>query len=171
MFAGQRGSDVARRQRADTFTPVTCSAMTIGVRQLVTVTAVAVGICVAGTACGTTTRYSSPAPSNAVTNPTAGATASAPSATVAPVPRVPVEVSGSGDTVQTVDLEAGGYTVQYTNSTGYMIVKPVNRDGSTGLSIINANDPSGVTTYASNGPVTFQIENAGQWSMRFVPLA
>ncbi len=146
--------------------------MAIGVRQVVTVAAVAAGICVAGTACETTTRSTSPAPSNAVTEPTAGATASAPPATtVAPVPRVPVEVSGSGDAVQTVDLEVGGYTIQYTNSTGYMIVKPVNRDGSTGLSIINANDPSGVTTYASSGPVTFQVENAGQWSMRFVPLA
>jgi hypothetical protein len=38
-------------------------------------------------------------------------------------------------------------------------------------SIINANEPSGVTSYKSDGPVTLQVENGGQWSLRFVPLS
>jgi hypothetical protein len=82
-----------------------------------------------------------------------------------------VEVSGSGDTVKTVDLGQGGYTVQYTNSSGYLIVVPVNRDGSTASAIINASDNSGVAPYASTGPVTLQFQNGGQWTLRFVPLS
>lgn len=128
----------------------------------------AVGICAGAVACATpSTTTTDPAPTNALTAPTASISTAAP----VPVPTVPVEVSGSGDTVQTANLERGGYTIQYTNSTGYLIVKPVNRDGSTGVAIINASDPSGVTSYASTGPVTLQVENGGDWTLRFVPLA
>jgi hypothetical protein len=71
-----------------------------------------------------------------------------------------VTVSGSGEEVKTVNLERGGYTVQYTDTTGYLIVEPVERDGSTGVSIINASSMSGVTTYASTGPVTIHARTA-----------
>jgi hypothetical protein len=135
------------------------------VRKVVTATAMVVGICIAGTACQQIPKSTSPAPTNALTAPTTSIS------TVAPVPSVPVDLNGSGDSVQTVDLEEGGYTIQYTNSTGYLIVKPVNRDGSTGSSIINATEPSGVTSYKSDGPVTLQVENGGQWSLHFVPLS
>lgn len=82
-----------------------------------------------------------------------------------------VELSGSGESVLTANLEPGGYTVQYTNTSGHLIVKPVNRDGSTGSAFINANETSGVTTYPSTGPVTLKIENTrGPWTLRFVPL-
>ena len=121
------------------------------------------------------TKSAEPAPTNSVTAPitsvrTVTVTAT-PAAPVVPVASAPVEVSGSGDTVKTVDLGQGGYTVQYTNSTGYLIVLPVERDGSTGSAMINATDSSGVTTYASTGPVTLQFQNGGSWTLRFVPLA
>jgi len=81
-------------------------------------------------------------------------------------------VSGSGTAVQTVNLEPGGYTVNYTNTSGYLAVKTVNRDGTTGTLIINAMDTSGVTTYASGGPVTLEISNTqGPWTLNFVPLS
>jgi len=143
-------------------------------KQVVTAAAIAVGIGLTVTACQIpSTRSNGPAPTNAVTAPTGGAIASAPSATsVVPAPTVPVEVSGSGESVQTVNLERGGYTVEYTNSSGHLIVKPVERDGSQGIAIIIASETSGVTTYASTGPVTFQITNTtGPWTLRFVPLA
>jgi hypothetical protein len=91
--------------------------------------------------------------------------------TVVRAPAVPVTVSGSGEEVKTVNLERGGYTVQYTDTTGYLIVEPVERDGSTGVSIINASSMSGVTTYASTGPVTIHVKNGGDWSLQFVPLS
>ena len=118
------------------------------------------------------TKETSSAPSNAVTAPTADApVASVPSATVASVPRVPVEVSGSGESVQTVNLEPGGYTVQYTTER-CLILKPVERDGSQGYSIVNTCSGPGVTTYSSTGPATFQITNvSGPWTLRFVPLS
>lgn len=89
------------------------------------------------------------------------------------VPSAPVMVSGSGEAVQTVNLEPGGYTVNYTNTNGFLIVSPVNRDGTTGMSFINAmSSNSGVTTYASTGPVTLQISNTqGPWTLKFVPLS
>src|SRR4051794_6290064 len=128
----------------------------------------AVGICVVGTACQMPTKNTSPAPTNSLTAPTASVSTAAP----VPVPTVPVELSGSGESVQTANLEPGGYTVQYTNTTGYLIVEPVKRDGSTGAAIINAmNENSGVTTYASTGPVTLHIRNGGEWSLHFVPLS
>ena len=108
------------------------------------------------------------APITSVSTVTVTATPAAP---VVPVASAPVEVSGSGDTVKTVDLGQGGYTVQYTDSSGYLIVEPVERDGSTGSAIINASDNSGVATYASTGPVTFQFKNGGEWTLRFVPLS
>ena len=50
-------------------------------------------------------------------------------------------------------------------------MKPVKRDGTKGSTFINASEKSGVTTYASTGPVTLQIENTkGPWTLRFVPL-
>lgn len=126
----------------------------------------AAGVCVAATACQASTEVAEPTPTNALTAPTASIS------TAVPVPAVPVELSGSEDSVLTANLEPGGYTVQYTNTSGYLIVKPVNRDGSTGSSFINASDKSGVTAYASTGPVTLQIKNSkGPWTLRFVPLA
>ncbi len=130
--------------------------------------AMTVGICFVGTACQVPSKSASPAPTNELTAPTTSVSVAAP---VAPLPTVPVDASGSGDSVQTVNLEPGGYTVQYTNSTGYLIVKPVNRDGSTGVAIINASEKSGVTSYKSDGPVTLQVENGGEWSLHFVPLS
>lgn len=138
--------------------------------------AMALAACMTGAACQTpSTKSSGPAPSNSVTAPitsvsTVTVTAS-PAGPAVPAASAPVEVSGSGDTVKTVDLGQGGYTVQYTNSTGYLIVLPVERDGSTGAPMINAMDSSGVTTYASTGPVTLQFQNGGDWTLRFVPLA
>jgi hypothetical protein len=111
------------------------------VRKVVTATAMAVGICVVGTACETP-KNTSPAPTNAVTAPTVSIGTSAPVPSV-PVPSVPVDLNGSGESVQTVDLEKGGYTIQYVNSTGYLIVEPVKADGSTGAAIINATETSG----------------------------
>ncbi|WP_133164961.1 hypothetical protein [Mycolicibacter virginiensis] len=134
-------------------------------RKVVIAAAIAVGACVVGTACQAPTKTDESAPTNALTVPTTSIS------TAMPAPTMPVEVSGSGDTVKTVDLERGGYTVEYTNSTGYLIVNPVNRDGSTGSAIINANDNSGVTTYASNGPVTLKFRNGGDWTLHFVPLS
>jgi hypothetical protein len=127
-----------------------------------------------GTACETpTTKSSGPAPTNSVTAPiTSVSTVTVTASPAVPVASVPVDVSGSGDAVKTVDLGQGGYTVSYTNTSGHMIVKPVNLDGSTDSSIINASETSGVTTYASTGPVTFEISNTrGPWTLSFVPLA
>ena len=146
-------------------------------------TLVAGSICFAGTACqAPATKSTSPAPTNSVTAPitsvttvtatvTATATASSSAIPVEPVPSGPVEVSGSGEAVKTVNLAEGGYTVEYTTER-CLIVKPVIRDGSQGSAIINACSGSGVTTYSSTGPVTLQITNArGPWTLRFVPLA
>lgn len=120
----------------------------------------------AGTACQASTKADEPAPIKALTALTAS------TSTAVPVPTVPVELSGTEDSVLTANLEPGGYTVQYTNTSGYLIVKPVNRDGSTGSSFINASNKSGVTSYASTGPVTLEIKNSnGPWTLRFVPLA
>lgn len=130
------------------------------------IAAVGAGICLFGSACQMpATKTSGPAPTNELTAPTTSA------AEVMTVPSKPVEISGSGDTVKTVQLEPGGYTVEYKNSTGYLIVQPVERDGTTGISIINAGDDAGVVTYASTGPVTLQFQNGGDWSLRFVPLS
>ena len=137
-------------------------------RKVVTATAMVVGICVAGTACQLPTKSASPAPTNAVPAPTANAVTTP---TVAHIPSAPVTLSGSGESVQTANLEPGGYTVQYTDTSGYLIVEPVKPDGSTDASIINASEKSGVTTYHSDGPVTLHIRNGDEWSLRFVPLS
>ncbi len=135
-------------------------------RKVVTAAVLAVGVCVVGTACQSQTKADESAPVNAWTVQTTS------TSTAVPVPTVPVELSGSGESVLTANLEPGGYSVQYTNTSGYLIVKPVNRDGSTGSSFISANETSGVTTYASTGPVTLKIENTrGPWTLRFLPLA
>lgn len=135
-------------------------------RKVVTTAVLAVAVCMAGTACQASTKAGEPAPTNALTTPTASTSATL------PVPTVPVDLSGSGESVLTANLEPGGYTVQFTNTSGHMIVKPVNRDGTTESSFINTSDTSGVTTYASTGPVTLKIENTrGPWTLRFVPLA
>lgn len=134
-------------------------------RRVLTAAVMAAGVCVAATACQASTESADPAPINALTVPKAPSTA-------VPVAMAPVELSGSGVSVLTADLEPGGYTVQYTNTSSHMIVKPVNREGTKGSSFINAmGETSGVTTYASTGPVTLQIENTkGPWTLRFVPL-
>ena len=107
-------------------------------------------------------------PTNAMTNPTPPTVSLAP-----PTPTTPVMVSGTGESIQTVNLEPGGYTVNYTNANGFMIVETVNRDGTTGAAFINAMTTSGITTYASSGPVTLKIWNTqgGPWTLNFVPLS
>ncbi|WP_137872712.1 hypothetical protein [Rhodococcus sp. Q] len=135
-------------------------------RKVVTAAVVAVGVCVVGTACQAQTKADESAPVNAWTVPTTS------TSTAVSVPTVPVELSGTEDSVLTANLEPGGYTVQYTSASGHLIVKPVNRDGSTGSSFINASNGSGVVAYGSTGPVTLQIGNTrGPWTLRFVPLA
>ncbi|BCO56977.1 hypothetical protein MINTM008_23680 [Mycobacterium intracellulare] len=114
-------------------------------------------------------RNAGPAPTNALTAPSPSF--DTPVSTAVRVPAAPVTVSGSGEEVKTVNLEPGGYTVKYTDTTGYLIVEPVKRDGSTGSSIVNASSTSGVTTYASTGPVTIHVKNGGDWSLQFVPLS
>lgn len=137
------------------------------------VATIAMGAGLTAIACGmpTTTATKTSAPTNSLTAPTASFSATPPAPTTPAVRAVPVDASGSGDSVTTVNLEVAGYTIQYTNSTGYMIVKPVQSDGSTGTTIINATDPSGVTSYKSTGPVTLQVQNAGEWTLHFVPLS
>ena len=71
-----------------------------------TATAMAVGICVVGTACQMPLKSTGPAPTNALTAPTSSI------GTAAPVPTVPVQLNGSGESVQTANLEPGGYTVK-----------------------------------------------------------
>ncbi|WP_139794585.1 hypothetical protein [Prescottella equi] len=135
-------------------------------RKVVTAGVIAAAVCVAVTACQAPSKADEIAPTNALTVPKTSIS------TAVPVPTVPVELSGSGESVLTANLEPGGYTVQYTNTSGHMIVKPVNRDGTKGSSFINTSETSGVTAYASTGPVTLQIENTrGPWTLRFVPLA
>lgn len=136
-------------------------------RKVVTAAVMAAGVCLVATACQASTEAKESAP----TFPRTVSTASS-NSTAVPVPTAPVELSGSEDSVLTADLEPGGYTVQYTNTSGYLIVKPVNRDGSTGSAVINASNKSGTTAYASTGPVTLQVKNSnGPWTLRFVPLA
>lgn len=137
------------------------------VRKVVAVTTMAVGICVAGTACEVHT--TGPAPTNAVTAPTDSFSSTA--APVPAVPRVSVDLSGTGESVQTANLESGGYTIQYTDTSGYLIVIPVKPDGSDGPAIINADEKSGVTNFHADGPVTLHIQNGDQWSLHFVPLS
>jgi hypothetical protein len=140
------------------------------VGKIMAVATMAVGICVAATACEMP-QNTSPAPTNSVTAPTASYSAASTAPPVPVVPRVPVDLSGSGESVQTANLERGGYTIQYTDTSGYLIVVPVNADGSDGGAIINAQENSGVTNYHSNGPVTLHIQNGDQWSLHFVPLS
>ena len=106
-------------------------------------------------------------PTNTMTNPTPPAVNLAP-----PTPITPVLVSGAGESIQTVNLEPGGYTVNYTNASGWMIVETVNRDGTTEAFINAIATTSGITTYASSGPVTLKVHNTlGPWTLNFVPLS
>lgn len=130
----------------------------------------ALGACFMASACQTPMTTSVPAPTNDVTNRTTSDIPVAP-LPVARNPSVPVMVSGSGESVQTVNLEPGGYTVEFSNTSGHMIVKPVNRDGTSDRAFIISGDTTGVTTYSSNGPVTLQIEARGPWTLNFVPLS
>jgi hypothetical protein len=93
------------------------------------------------------------------------------------VPAYPVTITGSGEQVKTADLVAHGYTVQYQASSAYLIVKPVQADGSEGLAMINAGGGSsdggvtGATTYRATGRTTFHISNTqGPWTLTFTPL-
>jgi hypothetical protein len=139
------------------------------VRKVVAVATMAVGISVGGTACEVHT--SGPAPTNAVTAPTASFSTDASVPAVPARPRVSVDLSGSGESVQTANLESGGYTIQYTDTSGYLIVIPVKPDGSDGPAIINADEKSGVTNFHADGPVTLHIQNGDDWSLHFVPLS
>ena len=137
----------------------------LGTKKIVIVTAL--GACLAASACQMPTTTSGPAPTNAVTNATPL------TETAVRAPSAPVMVSGAGESIQTVNLEPGGYTVNYTNASGWMIVETVNRDGTTGPFINAIATTSGITTYASSGPVTLKIWNTqgGPWTLNFVPLS
>jgi hypothetical protein len=86
----------------------------------------------------------------------------------------PVTVTGTGESVKTVELESGGYTVNYTAASNYLIVAPVQSSGEDGPAIVNANGSNGVTgttTFHANGRTTFHVSNTqGEWSLTFTPL-
>lgn len=90
----------------------------------------------------------------------------------------PVTITGSDEQVQTVDLEAGGYTIAYQASSFTIDVAPVQADGNDGDAFINAMGEdtdagvSGTTTYHATGRTTFHVSNTeGQWSLTFNPLS
>lgn len=93
------------------------------------------------------------------------------------VPAYPVTISGTGESVKTADLVTHGYTVTYQASSDYLIVAPVQADGSDGAAIINAGGGSsgggvtGTTTYRATGRTTLHVYNTqGPWSLTFNPL-
>ena len=89
---------------------------------------------------------------------------------------VPVTVSGTGEAVKTVELEAGGYTVSYQASSNCLIVQPVQADGSDGIAVVNqcasGDGPvSGTTTFHAHGRTTIHVSNTdGSWTLTFNPL-
>lgn len=128
----------------------------------------------AGTAaCGPTNTPSS-APRNSDTKPSASAAQAQPK-----VARTPVELSGTGETVKTVELQKGGYTVKYHAGGTALIVQPVNPDGSDSFAwMVNALSPNingpvdGTTTIKATGPATVHVSNVNgeDWSLTFTPL-
>jgi len=89
----------------------------------------------------------------------------------------PIAVTGTGEAVKEVALESGGYTVNYTAASNFLIVAPVQSSGSDGPAIINAfgdntgNGVTGTTTFHANGRTTFHVSNTqGEWSLTFAPL-
>ena len=92
------------------------------------------------------------------------------------VPAVPVTISGSGETVKTANLVAGGYTIAYQASSNCIIVTPVEADGSDGISAVsqcaNGDAPvSGTTNFHATGRTTFHVYNTdGNWVLTFRPL-
>ncbi len=103
----------------------------------------------------------------------------APSSTVsAPaVPAYPVSINGTGESVETAELVAHGYTIKYQASSWTMIVAPVQADGTDGPPAINAIGQStsqrvtGTTTFRASGRTTFHVYNTqGPWTLTFTPL-
>lgn len=89
----------------------------------------------------------------------------------------PITIEGNGESVQTVDLQTGGYTVGYRATTFTLIVAPVLASGGDDSPIINAISPdihgtaSGMTTFHSSGRTTFHVFNTqGAWALKFTPL-
>lgn len=90
----------------------------------------------------------------------------------------PVTISGQGEMLQTANLAACAYVVNYQASSFTMIVSPIMADGTEGMSIINAfaddtdSGAVGQTTYKAQGRTTFQVSNTrGPWTLTFTPLA
>lgn len=89
----------------------------------------------------------------------------------------PITITGTGESVKTVDLQAGGYTVNYRASSAYLIVCPVEASGNDGMAIVNASsqDDSGVSgtaNFHATGRTTFHVSNTeGTWTLTFTPLS
>jgi len=88
--------------------------------------------------------------------------------------RETVKVVGTGESVKTVKLDRGAYTVKY-HAANSIIVAPVNSDGSEGLPFINGFDfdkaVDGTAPYSAVGPVTLHVWNTtGPWTLTFTPL-
>lgn len=91
------------------------------------------------------------------------------------VDAVPVIVTGSGESVKTVELVDSGYTVAYESGDNCLIVSPVQADGSDGISVVNECNfdgaLTGTTTFNADGPVTLHVWNTNaSWSLTFTPL-
>lgn len=89
----------------------------------------------------------------------------------------PITITGDGEMVKTVDLQEGGYTVNYTCATNYLIVSPVQSSGEDGPAIVNASGRSsaggvsGTANFHATGRTTVHVHNTdGAWSLTFTPL-
>lgn len=89
----------------------------------------------------------------------------------------PVKLSGHGEGVVQAPLTKAGYTLAYTSSGGFMIVAPVNSDGTDGASWVNGGSAdgsalSGTTVVHATGPSAVHVSNVdgSDWSLTFTPL-
>jgi hypothetical protein len=89
----------------------------------------------------------------------------------------PITITGTGESVKTVDLQVGGYTVNYRASTTHLIVCPVEASGNDGIAIVNASSQgdsgaSGTANFHATGRTTFHVSNTdGTWTLTFAPLS
>jgi hypothetical protein len=101
-------------------------------------------------------------------------TGSATSSVATHINAAPITISGTGETVKTVNLQEGGYTVDYTCATNYLIVSPVQSSGEDGAPIVNASGPSGASgtaNFHATGRTTVHVHNTdGAWTLTFTPL-
>lgn len=96
----------------------------------------------------------------------------------APAPAAqPVKLSGRGEGVVQAALVKGGYTLAYTSSNGFMIVAPVNSDGTDGQPwVLGASTDgaalSGTTVVHATGPTAVHVSDVdgSDWTMTFTPL-